>query len=51
MRTSTFRRRTVIAYEVDDSADEVVVSVLSVFHGGQDWEATVQPDRVETYES
>jgi toxin ParE1/3/4 len=38
MRTTTFKKRTLIAYAVDESVDEVVVSVLGVFSGGQDWE-------------
>ncbi len=51
MRTTTFRKRTLVAYEVNDSADEVVVNVLGVFHGGQDWEAALQPDPVDPHES
>ncbi len=39
MRTTTFKKRTLIAYEVDGSSGELVVDVLGVFHGGQDWEA------------
>jgi toxin ParE1/3/4 len=41
MRTTTYRKRTLVAYEVDESSGEVVVNVLGVFHGGQDWEATL----------
>ena len=41
MRTTTYRNRTLVAYEVDESSGEVVVNVLGVFHGGQDWEATL----------
>jgi toxin ParE1/3/4 len=41
MRTTAFRKRTLVAYEVDESSGEVVVNVLGVFHGGQDWEATL----------
>jgi plasmid stabilization system protein ParE len=41
MRTTTFRKRTLVAYDVDESSDEVVVNVLGVFHGGQDWEAAL----------
>ncbi len=36
MRTTTFRKRTLIAYEVDHSSAELVVNILGVFHGGQD---------------
>lgn len=39
MRTTTYRKRTLVAYEVDDSSDELVVNILGVFHGGRDWEA------------
>jgi len=44
MRTTTFKKRTLVAYEVDESSDEVVVNVLGVFHGGQDWETTLGVD-------
>ena len=36
LRTTTFKKRTVIAYLVDDS-DGRVITILGVFHGGQDW--------------
>lgn len=42
MRTTTFKKRTLIAYEVDHASDELVVNVLGVFHGGQNWEATLR---------
>lgn len=42
MRTTTFWKRTVVAYAVDESEDEVVVSVLGVFSGGQDWESALR---------
>lgn len=45
MRTTTYKKRTLIAYEVDESADEFVVNVLGVFHGGQDWEAALSADQ------
>lgn len=41
MRTITFKKRTVVAYEVDESSGELMVNVLGVFHGGQDWEAAL----------
>ena len=44
MRTVTFEKRTLIAYEVDESSGDVVVNVLGVFHGGQDWEAALGED-------
>ncbi len=39
MRTATFKKRTLIAYEIDGSSGEVAVNVLGVFDGGHDWEA------------
>ncbi len=42
MRTTTYRKRTLVVYGVDDSSGEVVVNVLAVFHGGQDWEAALK---------
>ena len=44
MRTSTFKKRTFVAYEVDESSGELVVNILGVFHGGQDWEAALGED-------
>ena len=41
MRTSTFKRGTLVAYEVDESSGELVVNILGVFHGGQGWEAAL----------
>ena len=37
LRTTTFKKRTVIAYLVDEDSDGRVITVLGVFHGGQDW--------------
>lgn len=45
MRTITFKKRTLVAYEVDESSGELVVNVLGVFHGGQDWEAALGEDQ------
>ena len=42
MRTTTFKKRTLIAYAVDESDGEVVVSVLGIFSGGQDWESALR---------
>ncbi len=39
MRTTAFKKKTLIAYEVDESSGEPVLNALGVFHGGQDWEA------------
>lgn len=47
MRTTVYKRRTLVAYEVDESSGEVVVNVLGVFHGGQDWETALRPDRAD----
>jgi toxin ParE1/3/4 len=44
MRTTTFKQRTLIAYEVDESSGGLVVNVLGVFHGGQDWEAALRDE-------
>ncbi len=33
MRTSTFKKKTLVAYEVNESSDEIVVNILGVFHG------------------
>jgi len=41
MRTTTFKKRTLVAYEVDESSGELVVNVLGVFQGLQDWEAAL----------
>lgn len=38
LRLTNFRHRTIIAFLVD--ANQRVVSVLGVFHGGQDYEAS-----------
>jgi plasmid stabilization system protein ParE len=45
MRTITFKKKTLVAYVVDESSDELVVAVLGVFHGGQDWEAALAEDQ------
>ncbi len=44
MRTSTYKKRTLIAYAVDESSGEVVVNILGVFNGGQNWEAALSAD-------
>jgi len=44
IRTTTFKKRTLIAYEVNATPDELVVNVLGVFHGGQDWQAALRVD-------
>lgn len=44
MRTTTFKKRTLVAYEVDESSGEIVVNVVGVYHGGQNWEAALSAD-------
>ncbi len=44
MRTTTYKKRTLVAYEVDESGGELVVNILGVFHGGQTWEAALSSD-------
>jgi toxin ParE1/3/4 len=44
MRTTTFKQRTLIAYAVDESSGGLVVNVLGVFHGGQDWDAALRDE-------
>ena len=34
VRTATYKRRTLIAYEIDESSGELVVNILGVFNGG-----------------
>jgi toxin ParE1/3/4 len=41
IRTTTYKDRTLIAYDVDDSTGESVITILGVFHGGQNWEAAL----------
>ena len=48
MRTTTFKKKTLVAYVLDDSSDEAVVNILGVFHGGRDWEALFTEDHVAT---
>ncbi|MFL6059747.1 MAG: type II toxin-antitoxin system RelE/ParE family toxin [Marmoricola sp.] len=44
MRTTTYEKRTLVAYEVDEPSGELVVNILGVFHGGQDWETALRND-------
>jgi plasmid stabilization system protein ParE len=44
MRTAAFKKRTVIAYVVDEASDGRVITVLGVFHGGQDWTRALSAD-------
>lgn len=32
-------------HQLDESSGEVVVNILGVFHGGQDWEAALSEDQ------
>ena len=45
MRTTTFKKRTLVAYEVDETAAELVVNIVGVFHGGRDWETALREDQ------
>jgi toxin ParE1/3/4 len=45
MRATAFRKRTLVAYEVDESSGDLVINILGVFHGGQDWEAALGEDQ------
>ena len=47
LRITHYRKRTVIAFEVD--ADKV--SVIGVFYGGQDYETLLQDDSDEDIDS
>jgi hypothetical protein len=38
-------KKTLVAYVVDESSDELVVAVLGVFHGGKDREAALAGDQ------
>jgi toxin ParE1/3/4 len=51
MRTTTYRKRTFVSYELDESTDELVVNILGIFHGGQDWETALAVDPVDPQES
>ncbi len=41
-------KKTLVAYEVDESSGELVVNILGVFHGGQDWKAALGEDEDES---
>lgn len=43
LRTTSYRRRTEIAYTVEDGK----ISIIGVFHGGRDYETALQPDEPE----
>lgn len=45
IRTTTYKGRTLIAYKVDESSGESIVTILGVFHGGQNWEAALSKDQ------
>ena len=47
VRTTNFKKRTLIAFEIDESSGEPVVNVLGVFHGGQDWESALGEDQCD----
>ena len=43
LRTTSYRRRTEIAYTVEDGK----ISIIGVFHGGRDYETALQPEEPE----
>lgn len=45
MRTTTFKKKTLVAYALDESSDEIMINILGVFHGGQDWKAALSEDQ------
>lgn len=45
IRTTIYKGRTLVAYEVDESSGESTVTILGVFHGGQNWEAVLREDQ------
>ena len=45
IRTITFKKGTLVAYQVNESSGDLVVNILGVFHGGQDWEASLGEDQ------
>lgn len=47
MRTTTFKKRTVIAYVVEGDSDARVITILGVFHGGQNWELALSDQHVD----
>lgn len=42
LRITNYKKRTVIAFEVDIEAGQV--SIIGIFHGGQDYETFLQDD-------
>ena len=42
MRTFTYKKRTLIAYDVEGSGDDVVINIVGVFHGGQHWKEALR---------
>lgn len=45
LRTTTYAKRTLVLYEADGAGDDLVINVVGVFHGGQDWEVALRsPD-------
>ncbi len=42
MRTFTYKKRTLIAYDVEGTGDDVVINIVGVFHGGQHWKEALR---------
>lgn len=43
LRITNYRKRTAIAFEVGED----FVSIIGIFHGGQDYETILQPDNTD----
>lgn len=43
-RTTTYKKRTLVAYEIDESSEEFVVNILGIFTGGQNWEHVMEAE-------
>lgn len=46
MRVTTYKKRTLVAYEVDESSGELVVNILGIFDGRQNWETAFGEEQV-----
>jgi len=44
LRTTTHKKRALIAYEVDESSAEMAVNILAIFAGSQNWEHSLRTD-------
>lgn len=51
MRVTTYKKRTLVAYEVDESSGELVVNILGIFDNRQNWETAFGDVQVDPNES